>query len=65
MAGTVTFISAGFSAGIVTCAEFSGGEVDFTDPADWSFPPAFPWTDTAPRREAPDGLTEIKASAPS
>lgn len=27
-------------------AEFSGGTVDFSDPLGWSFPPAFPWTDT-------------------
>ena len=29
-------------------AEFSGGTVDFSDAGDWSFPPAFPWTDTPP-----------------
>ncbi len=34
-AGTVSFVY----------AQFSGGEVDFHDPLDWSFPPAFPWTD--------------------
>jgi hypothetical protein len=29
-------------------AEFSGGEVDSSSVDDWSFPPAFPWTDTPP-----------------
>ena len=29
-------------------AEFSGGTVDFSGAGDWSFPPAFPWTDTPP-----------------
>jgi uncharacterized protein YjbI with pentapeptide repeats len=29
-------------------AKFSGGAVDFSDPGDWSTPPAFPWRDTPP-----------------
>jgi hypothetical protein len=29
-------------------ARFTGGTVDFSDPGDWSTPPAFPWTDTPP-----------------
>jgi hypothetical protein len=28
--------------------EFSGGEVDFSRPRDWSVPPEFTWTDTPP-----------------
>ena len=28
--------------------QFSGGEVNFSDVGDWSFPPKFPWTDTPP-----------------
>jgi Pentapeptide repeats (9 copies) len=48
--GRVSFDGAGFSGGTVdfTHAEFSGGEVDFSGASDWSFPPAFPWTDTPP-----------------
>ena len=60
--GAVGFSHAEFSGGTVDFngAEFSGGEVDFTAPSspaarstsarsgDWSFPPAFPWTDTPP-----------------
>jgi len=48
--GTVDFGLAKFSSGEVRFerAEFSGGTVDFTNPDDWSFPPAFPWTDTPP-----------------
>ena len=29
-------------------ARFSGGTVDFSSVGDWSFPPAFPWTDMPP-----------------
>jgi hypothetical protein len=29
-------------------AVFSGGTVDFSDPDDWSVPPAFPSTNTPP-----------------
>jgi len=48
--GEVHFDYAKFSGGTVRFrrAEFSGGEVHFSDPGDWSFPPAFPWTDTPP-----------------
>lgn len=60
--GTIDFSSAEFSGGMVyfgrarfsggtidfSGAQFSGGEVDFIDAHDWSFPPAFPWTDTPP-----------------
>jgi len=48
--GTVRFAYARFSGGEVSfgSAVFSGGEVDFTNPGDWSVPPAFPWTDTPP-----------------
>lgn len=44
------FNGAHFSGGAVhfDSAEFSGGAVDFGNAGDWSFPPAFPWTDTAP-----------------
>jgi hypothetical protein len=27
---------------------FSGGTVSFSGARDWSFPPAFPWTDAPP-----------------
>jgi uncharacterized protein YjbI with pentapeptide repeats len=48
--GTVSFKFAQFSGGIVdfSDAQFSGGIVDFSDARDWSFPPAFSWTDTPP-----------------
>ena len=48
--GELDFSGAEFSGGKVdfSDAEFSGGEVDFIDAGDWSFPPAFPWTDTPP-----------------
>jgi uncharacterized protein YjbI with pentapeptide repeats len=48
--GRVTFGGAEFSNSPVafTGAEFSGGAVNFSDAGDWSFPPAFPWTDTPP-----------------
>ena len=48
--GTVNFGTASFAADTVdfSGARFSGGEVDFRDPSDWSFPPAFPWSDTPP-----------------
>ena len=57
--GTVRFGYAKFSGGTVSFsgAEFSGGEPDFSEVGDWSFPPAFPWTDkpspgvTLPRKE--------------
>jgi pentapeptide repeat protein len=43
----VSFYGASFSGGTVDFhAEFTGGEVNFSEPGDWSFPPAFPWTDT-------------------
>jgi Pentapeptide repeats (9 copies) len=47
--GEVSF-GARFSGGEVSFggAVFSGSEVDFTNPGDWSVPPAFPWTDTPP-----------------
>jgi hypothetical protein len=57
---TVSFSAAAFSDGQVNFSAvfsdglayfgvvFSGGAVDFSDPGDWSFPPAFPWTDTPP-----------------
>jgi uncharacterized protein YjbI with pentapeptide repeats len=48
--GTVYFGDAKFSGGTVyfANAQFSGGTIDFSDAIDWSFPPAFPWTDTPP-----------------
>ena len=48
--GTVSFGGARFSGSKVwfSTAKFSGGEVDFSRVDDWSFPPAFPWTDTPP-----------------
>jgi uncharacterized protein YjbI with pentapeptide repeats len=48
--GRVGFGAAVFSGGHVSFdkAKFSGGTVDFSDPGDWSTPPAFPWTDTSP-----------------
>jgi uncharacterized protein YjbI with pentapeptide repeats len=48
--GQVDFDYAKFSGGTVSFrgAKFSGGTVDFSEPGDWSFPPAFPWTDTPP-----------------
>jgi len=44
------FARARFSRGTVRFggAEFSGGEVDFSGAGDWSFPPAFPWTEMPP-----------------
>jgi uncharacterized protein YjbI with pentapeptide repeats len=53
---TVDFGGAAFSGGTVIfghvgdfeSAAFSGGTVDFSVAGDWSFPPAFPWTDTPP-----------------
>jgi uncharacterized protein YjbI with pentapeptide repeats len=46
----VLFGRARFSGSKVsfTGAQFSGGEVDFSHAHDWSFPPAFSWTDTPP-----------------
>lgn len=57
--GKVSFNYAKFSGGNVDfsgdfpgdagfSAVFSGSQVDFSHPGDWSFPPAFPWTDTPP-----------------
>ena len=48
--GEVTFSGAEFVGGTVDFdnARFFGGGVDFSDAEDWSFPPAFPWTDTPP-----------------
>ena len=48
--GRVSFSCVQFSGGKVdfSNARFSGGEVDFSDASEWSFPPAFPWTDTPP-----------------
>jgi uncharacterized protein YjbI with pentapeptide repeats len=48
--GDVTFDDARFCGGDVTFvgAEFSGGTANFSYVSDWSFPPAFPWTDTPP-----------------
>ena len=48
--GLVSFGGAVFSGGQVDFvrAVFSGGQVDFSRPGDWSFPPAFPWTDRPP-----------------
>jgi uncharacterized protein YjbI with pentapeptide repeats len=62
--GRVDFDYARFSGGRVnfSTAEFSGSDVsfnhaqfsrrvrvDFSDPKEWSSPPAFPWTDTPPQ----------------
>jgi uncharacterized protein YjbI with pentapeptide repeats len=46
--GELDFSDAKFSGGKVdfSDAEFSGGELDFINAGDWSFPPAFPWTET-------------------
>jgi len=48
--GEVGFSRAKFTGGEVdfSSAKFTGGTVDFSRPGDWSFPPAFPWTDTPP-----------------
>jgi len=48
--GIVSFVGASFSGSTVRfgTAVFSGGTVDFSDAGDWSFPPAFPWTDMPP-----------------
>jgi uncharacterized protein YjbI with pentapeptide repeats len=48
--GDVDFGGAQFSGASVYfgSAKFSGGTVDFSRASDWSFPPAFPWTDTPP-----------------
>jgi uncharacterized protein YjbI with pentapeptide repeats len=59
--GSVSFSGAKFSGsrvdfspavsddtGELVETRFSGGEVDFSDVGDWSFPPAFPWTDLPP-----------------
>jgi len=50
-AGMVYFTGARFSGATVNFmkAQFSGGTVDFSGTKDWSFPPAFSWTDTPPR----------------
>ena len=46
----VSFYDARFSGGTVSFygARFSGGTVDFSRAADWSVPPAFPWTSMPP-----------------
>jgi hypothetical protein len=57
--GAVDFFGVKFSGGTVRFgyAKFSGGELDFSEVGDWSFPPAFLWTDkpspgvTLPRKE--------------
>jgi uncharacterized protein YjbI with pentapeptide repeats len=48
--GQLDFGSAKFSGGTVDfrLAEFCGSELDFSHSADWSVPPAFPWTDSPP-----------------
>ena len=48
--GMIDFSWADFSGGTVhfSDARFSGSEVDFSQASGWSFPPAFPWTDTPP-----------------
>ena len=48
--GWVPIRGAEFSGGTVDFggARFSGGMVDFSSSYGWSFPPAFPWTGTAP-----------------
>jgi len=48
--GTVSFFGARFSGGTVDFvgAGIPGGTLDFSDAGDWSFPPAFSWTDTPP-----------------
>ena len=48
--GEVNFLGARFSGGEVSFASagFSGCTVDFSQVADWSCPPAFPWTDSPP-----------------
>ena len=54
--GRVDFKGASFRGGRVSFRdsgiggepEFSGSEVDFSDPLDWSTPPEFPWTDEPP-----------------
>jgi hypothetical protein len=48
--GAVDFERAQFSGSSVSFsgAQFSGGAADFSHADDWSFPPAFPWTDTPP-----------------
>jgi hypothetical protein len=48
--GTVSFRHARFAGGTVgfITAWFPGGAVDFSDPGDWTSPPAFPWTGMPP-----------------
>jgi uncharacterized protein YjbI with pentapeptide repeats len=48
--GTVDFGDARFSGGKVSFvgATFSGGTVDLSSAGNWSSPPKFPWTGTAP-----------------
>jgi len=48
--GRLTFDGAEFSCGGVRFGgnKFCGGTADVTGADDWSFPPAFPWTDTPP-----------------
>ena len=50
-AGRVDFSSGTFTGGEVSFyggAQFTGAEVDFTDPKEWKVPPLFPWTGTPP-----------------
>jgi hypothetical protein len=49
--GTVDFLGALFfrSAPVFRGAVFSGGTVDFSRVATWSFPPTFPWTGEPPK----------------
>jgi Pentapeptide repeats (9 copies) len=48
--GTIDFSGAQFTGSMVDFrdAQFSGATIDFSDASDWSYPPAFPWTDTPP-----------------
>jgi hypothetical protein len=48
--GEVNFLNARFAGSEVSFdgAGFSGCTVDFSQVANWSSPPAFPWTDTPP-----------------
>jgi Pentapeptide repeats (9 copies) len=48
--GRVHFDGAKFSGTeiYVDGAKFSASTIDFSDAADWSHPPVFPWTDTPP-----------------
>ena len=66
------------SAGPDPGARFPGSTVDFSGTGDWSFPPAFPWSDTPPPgvtlrkkedqsqewRRAPSAACAVVADAP-